>query len=69
MSKAARELLLSFQECFGKIPLDVFSEKCEGYGKRFFALYEKEEALWEKNKTLFLSSGVLAAAAVFLILI
>lgn len=69
LGQSSKELLLSFQECFGKIPLGVFSAKCKGYGRKFFSLYEKEEALHEKNSTLFLSSGVFAAAAVFLIFV
>lgn len=69
LDKASKELLLSFQECFGKNPLCVFSEKCKSYGSRFLSLFEEEQAMWEKNRTLFLSSGILAAAAVFFIMV
>lgn len=69
LDSSAKALLLSFCECFGKYPLNVFSDKCIFYGEQFTGLYQKEEARWEKNRSLVLSSGVLAAAAVFFVLI
>ncbi len=69
LDAASKELLLSFRDCFGNIPLNIFCDKCIRFGERFALLSQKEEAAWEKNRSLVLSSGVLAAAAVFFILV
>ncbi len=66
---AARSLLCSFSDYFGKLPPDSFSEKCILYSESFRKLAVSENEKWEKNRTLVVSSGILCAAAVFFVLI
>ena len=64
-----KSVIVSFSDYFGNIPMDVFCSKCETFGGMFSEILQKENEKWEKNRSLFVSSGVLGAAAVFFILI
>lgn len=65
----ARDRLFSFSDNLGKLPPDVFCEKCRIYADAFRKIATGENEKWEKSRTLITSSGVLCAAAVFFILL
>ncbi len=69
LSADASERLCGFSDNFGKLPPDVFCEKCRIYSEAFRKIATGENEKWEKNRTLIMSSGVLCAAAVFFILL
>lgn len=62
-----RSLLLSFSDVFGRCPRESFIKKCEAFSSLARKLLSEEEKRYDKNRSMTVYSGVLAAAAVFFI--
>ena len=64
-----KNLLTSFSEVLGRCTREGFVKRCEDFSSFAEKLLIAEEKRYEKNRTVTMYSGVLAAAAIFFILI
>lgn len=64
-----QSLLLSFSDVFGRCTKESFIKRCEDFSSLARKLLSEEEKRYEKNRSITVYSGVLAAAAIFFILI
>ncbi len=64
-----QSLLLSFSDVFGRCSKESFIKRCGDFSSLARKLLSEEEKRYEKNRSMTVFSGVLAAAAIFFILI
>ena len=69
ISSEIKGLLSSFSEVMGRSTREGFIKRCEDFSSSAQRLLIAEEKHYEKNRTVTMYSGVLAAAAIFFILI
>lgn len=69
ISAEMKKLLSSFADVFGRCSREGFVKRCRDFSDIAEGLLASEEKRYEKNRTVTVYSGVLAAAAIFFIFI
>ena len=69
MNSAIKDLLLSFSDVFGRCTREDFIKRCGELSVLAEGLLSASEKRYEKNRSMTVYSGVLAAAAIFFIFI